>query len=151
MSDAIERFKATRTPPRAEERRVGNPTAAAAGSAQQMKVQTIEDDYLICKTWDGAAEGGTSINVAKPMVLRKASAWPNGSGSYGSWGTGGQTRTDTSTDPDETQAVVVPYVTSGAGQIITAFRPQGGTGLTVGGVPVAWEDCNNDGRAWCKT
>ena len=49
------------------------PMAADAEPSQQlirMKVKSIENDYLVCHTWDGTNEGTDDIHVAKPHELR---------------------------------------------------------------------------------
>ena len=112
----------------------------------QMQVQSISDDHLVCKTWDGTTAGSTEIKVAKPYELRKTVPLP--SATYGSWGTGAQTRTNTTVEPDENQSVVPLYIA--ASTVIYAFRPQGGTGVIVTGVALVWQDSNAGARAWCK-
>jgi len=37
---------------------------------QCMRVKSVQNNYLTCRTWDGTTEGGTDILVAKPYKVR---------------------------------------------------------------------------------
>jgi len=43
----------------------------AGNGVIQLRVQSVSDDYLTCKTWDGTSLGDESYKVAKPEELRK--------------------------------------------------------------------------------
>lgn len=38
---------------------------------KQFRLKSVQDDYLVCRTWDGTTEGETDYNVAKPYDLRR--------------------------------------------------------------------------------
>ena len=108
----------------------------------RMRVKTIENDYLVCRTWDGTTEGTTDIPVAKPPDLRHATTWYPGLG-LTSWSTTSAQEADaTAGAVTETWAVNIPY---GTNTEIKAVQPIGGTGLV--SAP-DWEDTNNAGKKW---
>jgi hypothetical protein len=41
-----------------------------------MKVQSVADDHLVCRLWDGTTLGTNDIKVAKPFALRKKPFFP---------------------------------------------------------------------------
>lgn len=121
---------------------------------QQMLVTQVQDDYLVCRTWNGTDEGATDINVARPPLQRRTRF-------------DGKTRLGidyTYTTPvdrvgqagavQETQLLIGRYALGRATDqdetrdIIYAIGPiQGGTSVTVDGDPVTWLQLNIDGRA----
>lgn len=42
----------------------------ASSGPQAYRFKSMQDDYLVCRTWDGTTEGATDVNVAKPTLLR---------------------------------------------------------------------------------
>ena len=90
-------------------------------AGRQFRFKSIADDHIVCRTWDGATEGGADVLVAKPPVLRGD----------------GETRTVNGEDQD----VFPPYAVN---DLIYAIKPRGGTGLS----SVLWQDINVDARRW---
>ena len=68
------KFEQTTRGIRAHARAVQNQQVAAA---TRYRVKGVYSTYLVCRTWDGTAEGGSDVYVAKPPHLRwYATAWP---------------------------------------------------------------------------
>ena len=126
----------------------------ATPTAERQKV--VEDDYVICRTWDGTTLGDTDVKVSKDYALRcsltgetvmgveydytyaadseDASTYPQG-------------KVRTVTDPDnftEDQRVIRPWV---PGEVIWAAKCS--TGVTVDSVPVEWLEIKPC-RQWAK-
>lgn len=115
---------------------------------QQFKVVSVQQDYLVCRTWNGTEQGDSDVFVALPYLLRRTpfdGAARNGiSYSYGD----NVSRTASLSGEDEAQVMVPSYV---AGDVIYAVRNSaGGTGVTANAAAVQWLDLNVDGRAWAK-
>lgn len=110
-------------------------------STQCYKVVSIEDDYLVCHTWDGEDEGDDEVIVAKPWMLRHELArypWID------SLTTVDEQTVDVEVGEDEYQWKVTPEYYVGC-LIQAADRV---TELEVGGDPVLLMDMNHDGRTW---
>lgn len=143
------RLEATRPPPASE------PVAFGDGRRlQRMRVKTVGDDWLICRTWDGSREGAADVKVAKPYKLRR--------GPFHGLTIAGltytyqdpQRRTVTNAAGSETQVIVPTYQapsgTYPGDEIMALWRPRGGTGVAADETPVAWLDLNVDARAWAE-
>ena len=117
-------------------------------TAVRMYVDTIENDYLICRKVSDGVPGGESIYVAKPRQLRHDVVYYGG---LTTWTTTDAQTVDVSDgSTTETWAVNLPYF---VGCEIDAYEPTGGTGLTITGlvgieepVVVTWVD--NTTRKW---
>jgi hypothetical protein len=44
----------------------------SGASVQQFKLRFVEDDYLVCREWDGTTIGATDVYVLKPYKLRNS-------------------------------------------------------------------------------
>lgn len=125
------------------------------GGIARLRVKSVQDDHLVCRTWDGTTEGTYDIKVAKPPTLRKTpyhgkTITFNGSALTFSY-SNGFTRTVTKGTSTETQIIVPAYTGTGAGyggeEIYAEYCP---TGLLIGGEVVGLVDKNIDGRQWAK-
>ena len=123
------------------------------GGAQRMRVKAVYSTYLVCRTWDGTADGSVDVYVAKPPHLRWY--YPPTGGDPNTWGMsiegdpvwfthalrtsnldGQRTAADASTSQVE---IVVPVYQAlaidsagmtGGFDEIWADTPAGGTGVT---------------------
>jgi len=43
---------------------------SGSGEVQMLRLKSVQDDYLTCRSWDGTTEGGTDIFVAKAYKNR---------------------------------------------------------------------------------
>lgn len=137
-----------------------------AVGATRYRVKRVYGTYLVCRSWDGTAEGDVDELVAKPPHLRwYASAWPGmtvvGAALTFVWSSltdniDGQRTVSDGTNPDQTEIVVPVWqvAANGAGlsggyDEIWADTPVGGTGVTVSGTVVTLMDDNRNGRRWC--
>ncbi len=117
---------------------------------QQLQIETIYGDYLICNPYDGVtADLNSHIAVARPGLLSTSQTSRNGLTFVYS---DDQSRiaTKTSDSSTESQVVVPSYV---VGDIIFAVRNIIGGTSTLYGLdsdPVEWQDTNVDARAWAK-
>ena len=41
----------------------------AESGIARLRVKSVQDDHLVCRTWDGTTEGTSDIKVAKPYVI----------------------------------------------------------------------------------
>ena len=127
----------------------------AGSTVQRFKVITDEDDYLVCQK--EAADGtldATSINVAKPRMLRLTTF--NGV-TIGSWS---YTGTKTQRTAKYAGTNVAGGIQNGDSWIETldpvyaaateifASEADGETGVTVASVRATWIDLNVDARRW---
>lgn len=118
----------------------------ASGAPVQMKIVSVQDDWLTCSEWDGTTLGDAEILVAKPWELRKTD-WHgetvNGVG-YSEYGTGSQLRKASYPDYIQYEVLNLQYF---AGAIITATAPRNGTGVVDDDdAPIALEDDNRGAR-----
>lgn len=136
----------------------GVPVAGRGGgggvAAQQFVLVSVHGDYLTCHTWDGAAEGGTDVFVAKPYPLRRtpfdAQTIVIGGVSYTYDYADDQTRNvDDGTDNEDQQVTPGFY----AGELIYAIQVTGGTDVAGEDDPypaVTWQMIG-DGRMWARS
>lgn len=112
----------------------------------------MQDDYIVCRSWDGTTEGTADIFVAKPPKLRNSVTEETLDGidfEYTYTVTGADAfvaRTSTNQDDDttETQKVVPRYILDDE-----IFAIPASTGIeTVDVETVALIDLNVDARAW---
>lgn len=132
---------------RGKYREVGNPVSV-------LRLKRVEDDYLVCRSWDWTAEGDTDILVAKPYDLR-VTGWAGQTVVYARESSlGGGTilvtyakvtsthRTATGNGNVEQQAVR-PFWVPGKSIIYAVTAPSGISGVSL-------VDLNVDGRAYAK-
>lgn len=111
------------------------------GRAQAFRVQSVAADTLICRSWDGSAQGIEDVVVAKPPLLRQAVI--DGQVRDGVTITWVNATTATATDGADTETwkITLSYE---PGDIIYAVRaPTGVSGAS-------WQDINTDGRTWAR-
>jgi hypothetical protein len=131
-------------------------TTSAVGPTR-MRVQSVSGDYLVCKSWDGSAEGA-SVNVAKTPELRHSVTSQVIEGVTVSFAYASRTnnldgkRTATGSGYADQVEIVIPVYMDDDSSLceIWADQPAGGTGVSVGGTPLIWMDTNRNGRAWCQ-
>lgn len=130
----------TRQPVTVQPRRRYETTASS--SATPFIVQSIQNNWLTCRTWDGSTAGSTDILVAKPFLLRHVLAnYPQ----LTSFTTvNAQQATVVESGNTYTWKVTLPYA---ADEIIWA-QPTTLGDLTSGGNPLVWEDTNRGAHAW---
>ena len=93
-----------------------------------MRVKQELDNYVVCRTWNGAQEGSVDVAVAKPVELR------------------GWTATRTLNGIDET---IKPAY--GVNELVYAVRVYNGTGVSDDASnTIYWLDTNNAGRRWAE-
>jgi len=115
----------------------------------QLVIVSVEDDHLVCHSWDGETAGNTDILVAKPYLLRRT-PFDGGERDGVSYDyTSSIQRTATKDATTETQVIVPTYV---ADDVIYAARfTDGGTDVVDDDYQrVSMIDMNVDGRAWAK-
>jgi hypothetical protein len=130
--------------------RVSVPRAAALELAR-MRVQSVGNDHLVCRIWDGATSGTLDIPVAKPPELRRT-GWHGATldGITYTYSSGYQ-RSATDGVDTEDQVIGPPYTVSGGSVEILALRPAlgtGGLGVTFNDAAVEWIDLNLAARRW---
>jgi hypothetical protein len=131
----------------------GSGSGSGSGGAVQLRYKSMQADYIVCRTWDGATEGSTDINIAKPYLLR-ASAFTSPATlertvagitcTLSAWNSTNQTRTVASSNGTGTERVSPMYV---ANDLIYAVSCDH-TGVTVSNVELTLLDGNNDSRKW---
>lgn len=119
---------------------------------RQFKIKSESGDYLICEHRSKGVDGGESIFIAKPYLLRRTPFDDLTRNSITYDYTSDTQRTATKGSDSETQVVVPSYV---VGDIIYAVRGVlggVGTNVTIAEIdtPLDWLDINADGRAWAK-
>ena len=67
--DAVNRIVAGVTPPK--QRRGADVASAVILEVKKARVQSEDDDYIVCRDWDGSL-GDEDIYVAKPPSLRRS-------------------------------------------------------------------------------
>lgn len=129
---------------------------ADRGQAKQFRLQSVQDDYYICREFDGTSESGADVNVAKYHELRRTGwhdqtiiysfpSFPNSPGqlqiTYNYIGNDYRTAASGGTTEHQLiQPVLIPNQT-----VIFAVRCINGTG-----VPSADEWIEVSSRAWAK-
>lgn len=127
---------------------------AGAGVVRQMVIAAIHDDYLVCRDWDGHAEGETDVEVARPWELQRT-PWDGESRTidgvtYSYTYADAASRTKSADDQDEEQVIVPPYF---VGAVIQAAALISGHAASHGEDPVTLVrliDTNNAARAWAQ-
>jgi hypothetical protein len=131
----------------------GTLTAVSAGivsmafsGVQMYRYKSQSGDYVVCRTWDGTTEGGSDVNIAKPMKLRNSitSAVIDAVTVTYSYPTT-VTRVATISATTENQVIVPRYIVN---DLIFAVDSSGGTAIS--GTLQDKIDMNVDGRAWAK-
>jgi len=120
--------------------------ATTGGGATPMRITEIYVDHLICRTWDGSANGADDIVVAKPFLLRHTQAnypWIDAA-SLAS--VDAQTLTVEVSTVEYTWKVAVPYAVD---EVLWA-SPTTLADVTVGYVDALWEDTNRNAHAWAE-
>ena len=120
---------------------VGPDIIDARPTRMRVKDHTTNNDYLVCRTWDGTTEGDVDIDVAKPFQLRHIVA--NYDGLTTLTTTDAQTVTAGDGVTTETWAVNLAYFVDC--EIYAVKVPKGGTGDATA---TEWMDLNVDGRKW---
>lgn len=115
------------------------------------RYKSMQDDYLVCRTWDWTTEGDTDVLIAKPYDLRMT-GWNGVTVVYPSEFSGSVSvlytkvssshRTATSGSEIEDQAIRPFYVPDKS--VIFAMNAE--TGIS----EVGWIDLNVDARAFAK-
>lgn len=125
------------------------PPHVQLGAILQFRIVTVQDDHLVCNTWDGTAAGSGAVLIAKPYLLRRTPFHGKTRDGITYSYAAAQSRTATLGADSENQVVVPNYV---AGDVIYAadVASKGGAGVAVDGRTVRLLDMNVDGRAWAK-
>lgn len=116
---------------------------ALVGSAR-FRLKSVASDHLVCRSWDGAAEGAVDVLVAKSFLLRKTPFDGQSRNGVAYVYTTDVERVADNGTATETQVVVEPYVVGD--EVYATRQPLRGTGVE----GVDWLDDNRDGRAWAK-
>lgn len=120
-----------------------------AGGARYFLVKSIADDHVVCRAWNQKKQtaGTIDVYVAKPFELRRA-PWHNKTVSSITYSyTSAIARTATAAGQTaENQVVNPPWIVDKT--IILAVYVPKGTGVTVSGKTVSWEEVS--ARAWGK-
>ena len=118
---------------------------------RQFKIASIDNDHLLCNTWNGTTQGDEDYAVAKPYLLRKTPFDGETRSGITYAYSAAQTRTADNGSNADTETVQPSYV---AGDILYAIPfVLGGTDTEYddgqfGTVAVSWLDLNTDGRQW---
>lgn len=111
--------------------------------ATRLRIDSVEEDYLVCHSWDGTTEGTVAINVAKPWKLRFDKDNYQLLTEIAKVGSDTQKATATVSSDTETWVVTPSYEENDE-----IYAISGKTGVVVGGADVGLVDLNVDGRAW---
>jgi hypothetical protein len=130
-------------------------------------IRDIEDDYWVCRTYDGSTVGDDDVNVAKDFEMQRTPhdgrtesriiAGEPVIVTYQNYGTGGVTREAVLPTETVTQAITPAFVKwngeSGAafrGSVIWAERgiARGTLARNPAGDPIVWLDTNRAGRGF---
>lgn len=128
-------------------------SVAAASDVQikQFRVKSVQNDYLVCREFDGTTELETDVNVAKPFELRRT-GWHGVTvtytlesilGAQASVSYAYQTATYRIANGTEHQGIRPFYVPDQT--VIFASKVENGTGVEDAD---EWIDINTAGRAW---
>jgi len=113
-----------------------------------MKIRSITNDFLVCRTWDGTTLGTVDIRVARPPEIRETACWRLSNQTFSWYDVNNRISTVPTANPDtENQSLIPPYQ---IGDIIYASKPKGGTGIVYNGVELEYMDENRGGRAFAK-
>lgn len=117
--------------------------AATGIAVQRFRIKGwLGDDYLVCRTWDGATEGDTDILVAKPWDLRLMPFHEQTvNGIYYDYETSIRRLADDG-DATEWQVITPDYFTDA--EVYAVKDPRGGTGVDF----ADW--LSVDARAWAE-
>lgn len=136
-----------------------------SGSVKQFKIYLVQDDYYVCREFDGVSDGTEDIKVARPHTHRKTgwhglttiysfASFPGSPGqlpvTFNYLGPTYRTASATiSTGPTVDHEIILPPLGEGSiyGSVIFACKPQNGTGVSEAD---EWLDMNTDGRAWAR-
>lgn len=133
-----------------------------AASVSRYRVESVENDHLVCKKVEGSSVSSETTLIAKPYNLRRTGwdgvavtytdeAYPDSPGNvtityaYQS-ATYRIARVVTSAGSTNEHQVVTPHYLAGV-SIIKAMEPENGTGVT----DTTFEDINDSARAWART
>lgn len=124
----------------------------SGGGCFRFKLKSVSADYLTCRTWDGATEGGTDVYIAKAPKLRHVGSesiagttWNYTYSAESGYEDGKRVASDGTNS--EKQVVIPVYI---IGDEIFASTPDAGTDVTVGADELTFLDLNVDGRAWAR-
>lgn len=119
-------------------------------STQRFRITSVAGDYITGRLYPDVA-GNVDVFIAKPLMLRR-STWhgvTRDGFTYSAAAGDAQLRSLTGSvggaDSSCEEALFPSYK---ANDHIKAFQPTGGTGVTVNGAELVWEDCNNDARTF---
>jgi hypothetical protein len=124
------------------------PGEGSSTEIKRLRVETVENDTLTCKEWDGTTLGAT-VEVARVFQHRytvfhgKTITYDDGTQMSFSFSTPTR-RTKSNGTETETQEITPEY-NVGFDEIY-AIKMEGITGVD----GVSWMDLNLDGRAWAK-
>jgi hypothetical protein len=111
--------------------------AGGGGLVTQFVFKSMGEDHIVCREWDGSAEGPDDVLIAKPLAIRQHYAG----------GTAAAYVTPTRRLVGiVSQTVFPPYRVN---DLIYAARSSNGTGVTVAGVAVDWVELI--GRVWVES
>lgn len=117
-------------------------SGSAESTSKQFRVKSVYADLLVCRTWDGADEGGEDVLVAKPYLLRRSPFDGQTRDGISYAYTSHFERTATLDEETEDQVIVPSYVEDDL--IYGISNIEGGTNVT----NAEFLDINADGRAW---
>lgn len=124
----------------------GGPAGAWGVDRARFRVKSIENDYLVCRTYDGTTEGADDINVAKPWDLRRTPFHGVAVNGITCTYSSAIARSATNGTTTESQVITPPYFVNC--EIWAFVASGGGTGVTVSSEQLVWQDVNVSGRAW---
>lgn len=132
-------------------------TPGDPGVVKQFRIKSIQNDYFVCREFDGTSEGEDDVNVAKAWELRRTPfhnqtfsviipAYPGSPGTV-QIGYAYQTATyriATIATATEHQIVLETYIPNTT--VIFASQAENGTGVS----DAEWIDLNLGGHAWAR-
>ena len=124
-----------------------NPVIPSLGGSKivLVKVTSVQGDYLVCRTWDGATLGSADIIVAKPYTLRVTpfDGQTIGGVTYANIFVDGSQRSATTAAGTELHRVFAAYA---VGDSILAARVGPQADIVVADIAAEWIDLNVDAR-----
>lgn len=112
------------------------------------RFKSQQNDYIVCRAWQGSAEGTTDVKIAKPPELWFSVTSETLYGTaftYSAYDLTGQSRTATWSGGTENQRIVRPYVLN---DLIWAIRAN--SFVTASGETIKLIDLNRAARAWTQ-
>lgn len=113
------------------------------------QVQSVADDWLVCKKMTSAGAGTTTLKVAKPPLLQRTPYDDETIDGVTYTYTDGDSRNADDGTFEEDQEIIISY-TEAVDGLIFAAGPMNTLIVDDSDKPIVWMDLNVDGRHWAR-